>query len=308
MKNRKLLFCIALAVIFGILVLFAVQAGERGVGIYRSETYSGLYDRPDNADCRLLATAQPGEKIVVTHVSNRGWATVEHPEAGTAYTNFFGLTPEKVAHPIRTERFYDGNEALPMCGQGLLWAIFLVAGLLVWAVVAERKEPARISAVALVAAEIAYVLIQCIFGLPGDLLLGSAFGSAFGTVIGFLTNMLGLFVLGMGHILLLRMIYSAMRNPQVPARDKIAGWTIMTAIVLFSLYIAYWLLSMIVILIVLAIAFYIGMKIWDFVTEFDRTHIELTRNPVTGKWYSGQHEYVVDEVRGTARKKKLFEL
>lgn len=309
MKNKKLIAGCSLAVIVAIVAFFIFYAGERGVGTYISKTYAGLYNQPNHDEGMvLLNTAQPGEELEVTSVSKKGWATINHPEHGKVYTNFFGLTPEKVKYPIDARNFYDGNESILIMFQCLLWLIFLIAGVMLICIMTGRRKPVLITAILLVAAEIAYVIIHLAYIAPADILFGTAFNSTMGVIIAFLINMIGLIMLGFTHYKLIKLIYSEVKKPDRTMGLKVTGWALIVFTVLFTIYITVYLIVMALVIAVIVAGVALGFAFLSFVLDYENSHKHLTKDPYSGKWTDGNDEYEVNEASGTARKKGFFEL
>ena len=309
MKNKKLITCCSLIVVAIVVVFFIYYSGARGAGIYTSKSYAGIYDQPysTNADYTLLATAEPGEKLQVTQVYKDGWAVVNHPEHGKSYTNFFGLTPYKVKFPINVKNFYNGNEAIFMLFQYLLWLIFLIAIVMYYFIMRKNEKAVFITAALLVAAEISYTIIYFVYIMPADVIIQTAFNDPVSIVIAFLINMVGLVILGFAHIRLIKLAYAGVKAPNQSITAKLMTWLLIVFIVLFTAYISIHLIAMALIVAAIIFGLVIGFAFFSFIIDYERSHVTLTQDG-SGRWNDGVQEYDVNEARGTARKKRFFDL
>lgn len=308
MKNRKLIIGCAAIAIVAIVVFFIAYAGKRGVGTYASQTYAGCYDQPDPTRATLVVTAEPGEQLQVTHVSKKGWATVDYPGHGSLYTNFFSLTPEDVRYPIHPNNFYDGSEALLLLDQLLLWAIFVLAGIMLACSNRGGRKATFVATILLVGAELVYAVLYLAYIAPADVLFGSAFNGALAVVLAFVFNMAGLVLLGFAHMNLIRTAFAAAKKPGLTTGEKFLTWALAAFVVLFTVYIAIQLIVMALVVAAVVAGLLIAASFLSFALDYERSHVTLTKDPYSGKWMNGNKEYVVNEATGKARKKRLFEL
>jgi hypothetical protein len=304
-KNRKIAIRTGAALIVAIVAFFILYSGNRGVGTYTS-SYATFYDKPGTDEMKWVAEARPEEEIRVTHVSTSGWATVDYPGHGKVYTNFFDLTPKEVRYPVRATDFYDGSEALLFPLQVLLWIIFCTAGVILLALSKGKETVLKTASLILVSLEIAYAIISIIYRIPPEILAGVAFEGPLQAIPAFLANTVGLAILGWAHVKLIKLARAAVKESDLPAREKIIARAIILFVVLFTIYVALMLVLMSLVVVVACAVIAGVLALFSVMTR--RTHVTLTKDPSSGKWKNGNDEYDVNEARGTAKKKRFFDL
>lgn len=297
MNNRYLILGAATLAIIVALIFFSLYATKRGGGIYTSQTYSGCYETQDRSNSELIMTAQPGDKLQVLNVDKRGWACIQTEEHGKLYTNYFGLEPFDVKYPVNKHSFYNGGALELILFQCLLWVIFLMAGVLLFFIKKENKKGISVMTTLLITGEILYMLIFALFIAPLDIVFGGAFDSALAVIVTFICNMAGLILLGLAHKYLITKMYSECRQPTQPVVWRILSIIQFVFIAIFSIYIAVRILMMTLMLIVIAAAVTAAVWAISLISDFENSHVS-----------GGRTDYEYDTLRGTARKKKLFEL